>query len=71
VHVDEPGCDSEAIQIDHLCRLRRRQRADRFDTPVRQHHIAAPARCAGSVDDGAAAQQQISLHLVRHLWDYV
>jgi len=58
VDVDESRRDDPAAGIDHDGAACRQVGTDRDDALALDAHVGSEARCAGAVDDGAAAQQQ-------------
>ena len=59
VEVDEAGGDVEAVGVEHLARVARRDAADLGDDPVPDGDVRAIPRHTGPVEDGAAANQPI------------
>jgi hypothetical protein len=60
VDVDEAGCDHRTVRIERL-RRRAGHLADGGDLAVAHAHVAPPRRCAGAVDHGSAADEEIVL----------
>ena len=59
VEVDEAGGDVEAVRVEDLARVARRDAANFGDDPVLDGDVRAIPRHAGSVEDGAAANEPI------------
>ena len=59
VHVDEAGTDEQPVGVDHPGRGLARETSDRRDTAAGDADVGAEPRVAGSVDDAAAANQQV------------
>src|SRR5262249_5190194 len=64
VQVDEAGRDNESIGVDNLLGKPRRSAANLCDLAILDVDIAAIARDAGTVDNGAAFNKDVNLRHV-------
>jgi hypothetical protein len=63
VHVDEPGRQREAVQVDHLLRVRAIEWTHGHDAIRIKGYIGKPSRRTRTVEHERSAQQHI---MVRH-----
>ena len=63
VDVDEARRDGQTVRVDHLGRIDvPSETSDLGDATVTHRDVGREPGSGGSVDDGAAADQQIDLH---------